>query len=119
MSAMTYNGYAARIDYDADDEIFVGHLAGINDVVGFHADTVSDLKEAFHEAVDDYVATCAKAGKKPEKPFSGKLMLRVDPAIHARSMLVAELQGVSLNQWAETVLDEASRRAAPRMEKAA
>jgi predicted HicB family RNase H-like nuclease len=63
MSAMTYNGYEARVEYDADYGIYVGHLAGIDDVVGFHADSAADLKLAFREAVDDYVATCAKLGK--------------------------------------------------------
>jgi predicted HicB family RNase H-like nuclease len=62
MNTMTCKGYFARIEYDTDDEIFVGHLAGINDVVGFHADNVAGLKAAFEEAVDDYVATCAKTG---------------------------------------------------------
>lgn len=118
MNAMSYKGYSARIEYDPEDEIFVGHLAGINDIVGFHADTVADLKQAFREAVDDYVATCRKAGRDPQKPFSGKLMLRVDPAVHARSMLIAQLEGISLNQWAERVLDEASRKAAPRSDAA-
>ena len=70
MNVMSYKGYTARVEFDAEDEIFFGHLAGINDIVGFHSDTVADLKAAFHEAVDDYVETCAKIGKTPEKPFS-------------------------------------------------
>ncbi len=65
MNAMSHRGYRARVEYDAEDEIFVGRVAGINDVVGFHAATVDGLKAAFHEAVDDYVQTCAKAGKEP------------------------------------------------------
>ncbi|HEY5411404.1 MAG TPA: type II toxin-antitoxin system HicB family antitoxin [Caulobacteraceae bacterium] len=60
MNAMTYKGYAARIEVDPDDEIFVGHLASVNDIIGFHADTVSGLTATFHEAVDDYLATCAR-----------------------------------------------------------
>jgi predicted HicB family RNase H-like nuclease len=66
---ITYNGYVARVEFDAADELFVGHLAGINDVVGFHAGNVVELKAAFHEAVDDYLATCEKVGKPPEKPY--------------------------------------------------
>ncbi len=76
MSVMSYKGYKARVEFDAKDEIFVGHLAGINDVVGFHADTVIDLKAAFHEAVDHYQEACRKAGKSPEKPYSGQVMFR-------------------------------------------
>ena len=108
MNVMTFEGYSARIEFDAEDEIFFGRLAGISDVIGFHADNVSDLKQAFHDAVDDYVETCRKLGKAPQKPYSGKMMFRVDPEIHARAAKAAELAGKSLNQWAEDVLDKAS-----------
>lgn len=107
MKAMVYNGYAARIEFDADDEIFTGRIAGIRDVIGFHADTVADLKAAFHEAVDDYIDACAKAGKAPQKPYSGNLMLRVDPEVHSKAAIAAELAGKSLNQWGEEVLAKA------------
>ncbi|MBL8570201.1 MAG: type II toxin-antitoxin system HicB family antitoxin [Phreatobacter sp.] len=113
MSVMTYNGYTARVEFDADDEIFFGRIAGVRDGVGFHADTVADLKKAFHEAVDDYIETCAKIGKSPQKPYSGNLMLRIDPAVHARAALAAELAGKSLNQWGEEALSEAAERYAP------
>ncbi|MEG9884926.1 MAG: type II toxin-antitoxin system HicB family antitoxin [Hyphomicrobiales bacterium] len=105
---MTYNGYSARIEYDNEDEIFFGRLAGIRDGVGFHAETVEGLKTAFHEAVDDYIETCAKVGKEPQKPFSGKVMFRIDPETHRRAALAAELAGVSLNRWAERVIERAT-----------
>ena len=108
MSAMTYRGYSARIEYDAEDEIFFGKIAGIRDGVGFHADTVADLKAAFREAVDDYLAACASIGKNPQKPYSGNLMLRVGPEIHARAARAAELSGMSLNQWSEEALSRAA-----------
>jgi predicted HicB family RNase H-like nuclease len=110
MNMMTYKSYNARIEFDQDDEIFIGHIAGINDIIGFHADTVADLKSAFHQAVDDYIVTCAKAGKKPDKSYSGKMMFRVNPQIHASAALAAELSGQSLNQWAEKALEEAARK---------
>ena len=108
MNAMTYKGYSARVDYDDDDEIFFGRIAGIRDGVSFHAETVAGLKAAFHEAVDDYVETCAKIGKSPQKPYSGNLMLRVDPSVHSKVALAAEVAGKSLNQWGEEVLREAA-----------
>ncbi|MFX5521380.1 type II toxin-antitoxin system HicB family antitoxin, partial [Acinetobacter baumannii] len=95
-------------EFDAEDEILFGRIAGIRDGVSFHADTVADLKAAFRDAVEDYVATCAKAGKEPQKPYSGNLMLRVDPAVHASAALAAELSGKSLNQWSEEVLAKAA-----------
>ncbi|MGZ8363027.1 MAG: type II toxin-antitoxin system HicB family antitoxin [Caulobacteraceae bacterium] len=113
MSVLTYNGYSAKVDFSAEDNLFVGRIAGINDVVGFHSDTVSGLLDAFHEAVDDYVQTCAAAGKSPEKPYSGNVMLRVAPEVHAKAALAAELSGKSLNQWGEETLSAAARRAIP------
>lgn len=110
MNMMTYKGYKASISFDEKDDIFFGRLLGINDVIGFHADTVTDLKAAFHEAVDDYVETCAKLGKQPEKPYSGNLMLRVDPAVHSKVALAAEAAGKSLNQWGEEVLRQAAEK---------
>jgi predicted HicB family RNase H-like nuclease len=106
MSVMTYRDYSARVEYDAEDRLFAGRLAGINDVVGFHGQSVAELEAAFHEAVEDYIATCAKAGKPPEKPYSGKVMFRVDPRVHARAALAAQLRGQSLNQWAEDAISK-------------
>lgn len=110
MSMMTYNGYLARVDYDAEDHLFTGRIAGINDVVGFHGESVRELEAAFHEAVDDYVATCAKAGKVAEKPYSGRVMFRIDPQTHARAALAAQARGVSLNQWAESTIKHQADR---------
>ncbi|HZY68222.1 MAG TPA: type II toxin-antitoxin system HicB family antitoxin [Devosia sp.] len=108
MKVLSYRGYAARIEFDAEDEIFTGRIAGIRDIVGFHAQTVAELKAAFHEAVDDYLETCAAAGKEPQKPYSGNLMLRVGADVHSRAALAAELSGKSLNQWSEDVLAQAA-----------
>ena len=102
-------GYSARIGYDDEDGIFTGRVAGIRDGVGFHADNVNALREAFHEAVEDYLETCAKIGKKPQKPYSGRMMFRVSPEVHRKAALAAELSGKSLNQWAEEVLERAAR----------
>lgn len=105
---MTYKGYSARIDYDDEDGLFTGRLAGIRDGVGFHAEDVEGLRAAFHEAVEDYLETCAKTGKDPQRAFSGQVMFRVDPDLHRKAALAAELAGKSLNAWAEEVLARAT-----------
>ena len=79
MNKMQYRGYTARIEFDEDDRIFVGHLAGIKDIVGFHGTTVDELESAFHESVDAYLAISEEQGRRPQKPYSGRLMLRVSP----------------------------------------
>jgi predicted HicB family RNase H-like nuclease len=104
MKAMNYKGYAARIEYSDEDACFVGHLAGIGDVVGFHGDSVQTLRRAFVEAVDDYLESCAKLRRPPQRPHSGKFVLRLPEAMHARIAMQAEAAGKSLNQWAVEVL---------------
>jgi len=107
-NTMTYKNYAARIEYDDEDGLFVGRIAGISDRVGFHADTVEGLRDAFHEAVEDYIEVCAEVGKEPQKTYSGQVMFRVNPDVHRKAAMAAELSGKSLNQWAEEVLDRAA-----------
>jgi predicted HicB family RNase H-like nuclease len=107
MNMMNYKGYSARIEYSDEDECFIGHIAGIRDVVGFHGESVSELKDAFEEAVDDYLATCKKLKRSPQRPYSGKIMLRIDPGIHAKAAMLAEAEGKSLNSWAQDALQRA------------
>jgi predicted HicB family RNase H-like nuclease len=104
---MKYQGYAARIEYSDDDGLFIGHVAGIRDVIGFHGESVGELRVAFEEAVDDYLATCEKLGREPQRPFSGKLSLRLDPQLHAQVAIKAELNNQSINQWVVDRLGEA------------
>jgi predicted HicB family RNase H-like nuclease len=101
---MTYKNYAARIEYSDEDNCFVGHIAGINDIIGFHGDSVAQLQTAFKEAVDDYIDTCKLVGKSPQKPYSGHIMLRVPPEVHAKIAMIAEAHGKSLNAWATEIL---------------
>jgi predicted HicB family RNase H-like nuclease len=109
MNTMTFRGYTARVEIDDRDNILVGHLLGVRDIVGFHADDVVGLRKAFEEAVEDYLETCAKIGKQPEKPASGKLMLRVAPEVHSAALIAAKASGQSLNQWAARALEQAAQ----------
>ena len=110
MNAMFHKGYAARVEYDDDDGIFFGRIAGIRDGVSFHADTVADLRAAFHDAVEDYIQVCARIGKSPQKPYSGQIMVRVAPEVHAKAALAAQLAGKSLAKWTEEKLREATAK---------
>lgn len=105
MRTMIYKGYAARIEYSDEDGLFVGHIVGIRDVVGFHGSAVQELRSAFKEAVDDYLDTCARLNRAPQKPYSGKLSLRLEPGLHASVARQADLAHKSINQWVADVLD--------------
>jgi predicted HicB family RNase H-like nuclease len=107
MKGMSYKGYFAKIEFDPDDHIFVGHIIGIRDIVGFHGESVKELETAFHEAVDSYLAACEELGQKPNKPYSGNLMLRIPIEVHAAVAAAAEASGKSINQWVAGVLDSA------------
>ncbi len=110
MSSMNYKGYTARIEFDERDGIFWGKVLGLpaTTSISFEGATVARLTQDFHNAVDFYIADCIKTGKVALKPASGKLMLRVDPAVHSAALIAAQAQGVSLNQWAAKVLQEAA-----------
>lgn len=102
---MMYKGYAAHVEYSEEDLCFAGHIAGICDVVGFHGESVAELRAAFEEAVDDYLETCKKLGRQPNHPYSGQFRLRLSPELHARAAMAAETQGKSLNAWVSEVIE--------------
>ncbi len=108
-NAMTYKGYSARVEYSDEDECFIGRIAGIRAIVGFHGSTVPELKKAFHTAVNNYITVAEARGEEPEKPFSGRMMLRLPSQVHARVSFAAERAGLSVNQWAAQALEQAAQ----------
>jgi len=94
---LEYKGYVGNIE--ADDGAFIGRVTGLCDVITFEGATFEEVERAFRESIDDYLALCAKRGEQPDRPYSGKIPLRVDPEIHRRAAVRAEAEGMSLNQW--------------------
>lgn len=109
MNSMSYRGYTARMEFDPDDKIIVGRVLDIDDIISFHGTSVAEFESALHSAVDGYIAACEQLGQAPDKPASGKMMLRVDPAVHAAAVKASARSGQSLNKWAEQVLRAAAR----------
>jgi predicted HicB family RNase H-like nuclease len=107
MNTMTYQGYTARIEFDERDNIFVGRVLGLRSIISFYGETVKQLRSEFKSAVDDYLADCEEQRVSPEKPASGKLLLRVPPEVHSRALVKAQASGKSLNQWATEALERA------------
>jgi predicted HicB family RNase H-like nuclease len=108
-NTMTYQGYTTSMTFDADDKIIVGRVLDVDDIISFHGESVAEFEAMFHAAVDGYVAACEQLGSAPEKPASGKMMLRIAPTVHAAALKAAARNGVSLNKWAEQALCEAAR----------
>ena len=108
-NTMTYQGYTTSMSFDADDKIIVGRVLDVDDIISFHGESVAEFEAMFHAAVDGYVAACEELGSAPEKPASGKMMLRIAPTVHAAALKAAARDGVSLNKWAEQALCDAAR----------
>ena len=94
-----YLGYCGRAQYDAEAGLFHGEVLGVRDVITFQGKTPRELNSAFSDSVDDYLEWCASRKESPEKPFSGKLLTRLDPELHKKISMAADLSGVSLNQF--------------------
>ncbi len=105
---MNYRGYVARVEYDAEEKIFVGLLAGTEDIVVIHGTSVDELETASHEAVDHYIEVSEHTGRPAQKPHSGRLILRIAAELHA-AVAATQGHGKSINQWAAEVLERASQ----------
>ena len=105
-NTMRYKEYIGSVNYDDEDEIFHGKLEFINDSVLFEGSTVEELKKMFHEAVDEYIATCKEIGKEPQKPFKGVFNVRVKPELHQQAAIIAARKGVALNQVVAEALSQ-------------
>lgn len=96
---MEYKGYLARVAFDDAAGLFHGQVLHTRDVITFQGTSVRELRTAFRGSVDDYLALCAARGEAPEKPFSGRVLLRIDPELHRQVAIAASLAGESLNGW--------------------
>lgn len=101
---MTYKGYVGEFELDNDDEMFCGKLIGINQLVTFEADNAHDLKQAFYDSVDDYLAFCDEQGIEPDKPFKGSFNVRIDSELHRRAYMAS--RDSSLNAFVGQAISE-------------
>jgi len=103
---MKYKDYEAVINYSDEDETFIGEVINTSDILIFDGASVDEVKQSFVSVVDEYLDDCAKEGRKPMKPFSGKFMTRINPALHQNIIIQARKTGVSLNKFIEKALEE-------------
>ena len=106
MNTMTYKGYLGSVAYSEKDNVFFGKVEGINGLVNFEGESVRELTDAFHEAVDDYLAYCEDEGIEPEKSYTGVLNVRLKPTIHRQIALLAKQAGMSINSYIKETLEE-------------
>ena len=102
---MTYKGYVAKIEFDEDNNIFTGMVINTRTVITFSGTSVKELETEFKNSVEDYLEWCREDGISPEKPYSGKLNLRLTPQIHQEAALKAGEMGISLNRFIENAVE--------------
>jgi predicted HicB family RNase H-like nuclease len=110
MTTMHHDGYEAIVSYDDDAGLFHGEIANLRDVVTFQGRSVDELKAAFAESITDYLEFCRSRGEAPDKPLSGRFLVRVDPALHRSAASAARRAGTSLNAFVASALSEAVAR---------
>jgi predicted HicB family RNase H-like nuclease len=103
---MEYKGYFAKVEFDDDAKIFHGEVINLKDVITFEGETVKELIQAFHDSVDDYLEFCAERQEDPEKPYSGKFVVRVEPELHKNISIEARKRGKSLNALVSEALSK-------------
>jgi predicted HicB family RNase H-like nuclease len=96
---MEYRGYLGKVEYDDDAALFHGEVINTRDVITFQGKSVAELKKAFRDSVDDYLAFCEERGAEPDKPYSGQFVTRIPPELHRQAAIAATLDGKSLNAW--------------------
>ena len=103
---LKYKGYVGHVEFDSDADIFHGEILGIRDVITFQGKTVDEIKQAMKDSIEDYFDMCRKNEKEPEKPFSGKLIVRLDSELHRKVACAALREGKSINKWIAETLEE-------------
>jgi len=101
----TYNEFVGSVNFAAEDEIFCGRIKGINDLVTFEGNSVSDLKIAFEESVDKYIELCHEVGKDAKRSFKGSFKVIVKPELHARAYQNALMQGKTLSLFIQEAIE--------------
>lgn len=104
---LKYKGYTGQVAYDDEVGIFHGEVLDLRDVITFQGKSVEEIEQAFRESIDDYLEFCEQRGEEPDKPFSGRLMLRLPRDLHRKAYVNAQREGKSLNQWIAEKLEKA------------
>jgi predicted HicB family RNase H-like nuclease len=104
-----YKGYTGIFEFDSDLRIFAGHVIDLRDEICFEGESVEELEESMKRAVDHYLEVCENRGEAPERPFSGKLNMRLGPQLHRAAAAAAAAEGASLNDWLKRVVADAAQ----------
>ena len=94
---LRHKDYTGAVSFDDEAGLFHGEVLDLRDVVTFQGKSVEELEQAFRDSIDDYLEFCAARGEEPDRPFTGRIMLRLPPEVHRRAYVRAQREGKSLN----------------------
>ena len=106
MNTLHYKGYVGSVAFSEKDNVFFGKVEGIDGLVNFEGESVKELTDAFHAAVDDYITYCREEGLEPHKSYSGSLNVRLTPEMHSRVAMLAKQAGISINAFIKSAVDK-------------
>lgn len=101
---LNHKGYNGTVEYDAEDDLLIGHIVGINDSINYHGSSIAEIRSSFIDAVENYLSLCEEIGKTPEKEYSGRFTIRINPECHKEIARIAEMQKVSIGKVIEDAM---------------
>ena len=104
-----YKEFLGSVHYAEADDCFFGRIEGIDDLVTFEGRTTAELRMAFREAVDDYLALCRKVKKPVLKSYRGGFNVRLPAELHMKAVRKSALLGVSLNKLVQRAVENEIR----------
>lgn len=108
MGNLKYKGYTGNVEYDEDGNYFYGHVLGLHkNGISYEGATAEELKKDFEDGIDDYLEGCRANGIEPEKPYSGKIVLRMSSGLHSLAAEKANSKGISLNEFIKKAIEAA------------
>jgi predicted HicB family RNase H-like nuclease len=104
MNVMTVDGYNAKIEYDAEIDMFRGEILGLTGGADFYGRTPKELRAEFRKSLSVFLEVCKEKGIEPRRSYSGKFNLRIPPDLHEKLALAAQAEGKSINSLAQEAL---------------
>ena len=106
MNTLKYKGYIGSVAFSEKDNVFFGKIEGFDGLVNFEGESVKELTDAFHEAVEDYLEYCKEEGIEPHKSYSGSLNIRISPEVHSKIAILAKQAGISINAFIKSAVEK-------------
>ncbi|MCI4642393.1 MAG: type II toxin-antitoxin system HicB family antitoxin [Flavobacteriaceae bacterium] len=103
---LKYKEYLGTVSFSNEDQCLYGKVIGIDDLVSYESDSVSGLTKAFETAVEDYLESCKSVNKSPLKSYRGVFNIRTSPEKHQTLSILAQKNGLKLNQVVNLALDQ-------------